>query len=208
MMELALAKRPQRAAGMLAAAALLTLAGCAEGNWSTTGHLRDDVVAIHQFPPTRPWLEDEDGRVRGLCVRLYFISAETQRGVFVPGSMEVELFALAPRPEGGYERTLMHTWTLDQREAAGYRVTKRAVMGESYGLVLWWPPELDLAGREIQLMYHYKRKDGQVISKRSSSLLVPPPRRMMHMRPASPKDEPRPSSAPAERLPQPGRERQ
>lgn len=170
--------RPVVPARLLASLMLVILAGLSTGcQGFTGGTVRDDIVAIHQFLPNPPWVRDDDGRASGLRPRVYFISAETGRGVFVPGPFAVDLVERVPTSDG-YERILRHTWSFSHREALGFRITKSSAMGESYGLVLRWPDELELGGTEIQLLYRYQRGDGRVIERGGSRVRVPLPPRM------------------------------
>ncbi len=144
--------------------------GCAIEN-----SMRDDVVAIRQYY-SQPWLKDDDGRVNGMRMRVYFISAETEKGVFVPGEIRTALEVLEPLPDGTYARELVHEWRFDQREAAGFRILRKSIIGDSYGFVLPWPAHADVAGREVQVQFEYTRHDGRVIARRGSRFCVPTPR--------------------------------
>jgi hypothetical protein len=137
--------------------------------------LRDDIVAIRQFYSTEPWIRDAEGRYTGVFVRVYLVSAETEKGAFVPGTIKAAMYALTLRPDGTYQRELMHEWSFDQQQAAGYRVRKSSVLGDSYGFVLRWPAELELMGREVQVMFSYQKEDGEVIARRGSRFRVPVP---------------------------------
>jgi hypothetical protein len=171
-----------RRAGLGCGLALLALAfaaGCEVPGPDVGPQLRDDIVAIQQYPPTDPWLRDDEGRITGLRTRIYLLPAareeEVPKGVFVPGLIQASLYALTPRADGSYERQLVHEWSFDEREAAGYRISHPSVMGQSYGLLLRWPSNLDLAGREIQIMLSYQRKDGETIARRGTRFRVPLP---------------------------------
>jgi hypothetical protein len=169
-------------AGCGAGLVALTLAiGCqAPGPAIPTGReLRDDIVAIQQFPPTNPWVRDEAGRVVGLLTRVYFLPSagqkETPKGVFVPGVIKAALYAMVPREHGGLARVPVTEWSFDRREAEGLRINHPSVMGESYGLVLRWPASADVAGREIQLVLSYERMDGERVVRRGTRFRVPLP---------------------------------
>jgi hypothetical protein len=161
----------------------LLTAGCeALGPAAARPELRDDIVAIQQYPPTDPWLRDENGRAAGLQSRVYFLPVasgeQMAKGVFVSGTIKASLYAMLPRADGTYTRELAYEWSFDSRAAEGFRIRRPSVMGESYGLILRWPATLDLSGREVQLVYTYERKDGEVITRRGSRFRVPLPLRM------------------------------
>lgn len=150
---------------------LLLTAGCA----SLDPRVRDDIVEICQFPPPLMWLHDVEGRVTGIHIRLYLVSGQTDRGVFVPGTINATLYALAVRPDGSYERKVAQTWALDERVTTDLRFTTRSPMGDSYGLFLRWPPEVTPAGSEVQLEISYRRRDGHVVRAQGGRFTVPPP---------------------------------
>ncbi len=150
------------------------LTGCASNSWGAVG-LRDDVVTIKQFIPTYPWIHDDEGRSRGLQARVYFVSAETEKGVHVPGRISVDLNVLHPQPQGGYEREQVYRWEFSESEAAGFRVRTRAVLGYSYGFVLCWPDDIDLSGEEVQLTFRYHRQEGGIVERRGPRFRVPLP---------------------------------
>jgi hypothetical protein len=163
--------------------ALALVGGCElPGGARPAAALRDDIVAIQQYPPTDPWLRNDEGRITGIRTRVYFLPAAPQgkmpKGVFVSGTIKAALYALTLRPDGSHERQLAYEWSFDERGAAGYRIRSirnPSVMGESYGLLLRWPSDLGLAGREIQIMLSYQRNDGETIARRGTRFQVPLP---------------------------------
>lgn len=166
-------------AGWLVAAGLCV--GCDTTGWhSDDSSPRDDIVAIHQLYMRPPWLRDEEGRINGVRVRVYFVPAasranEAAKGVFVPGIIKAALFALTPRPDGTYERELVHEWDFTARQAAGFRLSKRSMLGDSYGFYLRWPDDIGVSGRAVVFEFKYERRDGKVVTQRGSRLPVPAP---------------------------------
>jgi hypothetical protein len=145
--------------------------------------LRDDIVEIHQYLMRPAWVKDEEGRINGLRVRTYFLPGtpagkDIAKGVFVSGTFTCSLYALGPRPDGTHQRELVHTWSFDARGAAGFRMTRASIMGESYGLFLIWPDDVDPTGREIMLDVKYQRRDGRVVAYRGARMRVPGPVRL------------------------------
>jgi hypothetical protein len=136
--------------------------------------LRDDVTALYQYPQTDPWLRGDDGRVRGVKVLLYAVCAATDKGEFVGGPIEAQLRVFRWLPDGTKSPEVVHQWRYDWRQAQGYRLRERAVMGDRYGLLLAWPEEMVLDGEEIQLVYSYERRDGQKVLRSGSRMRVPP----------------------------------
>ncbi len=174
-------------------------AGCQTGGWSGSGTppVRDDIVAIRQFYATEPWIRDEEGRVSGLFVRVYFVAAvgneAVGKGVFVPGTIKAALYTLTVRPDGSYDRQPVYEWSFDEQQAAGFRLRTPSVMGYSYGLILRWPPEVNVMGREIQVVLSYEKQDGKVVTARGTRFRVPLP---AGTRPAPPAGPPRRTARP------------
>lgn len=132
----------------------------------------DDITAIHSFWREPPWVVDA-GRVIGFRTRVYLRSASTELGEFVPGTLIVKVFVRSQGPHGDVERTLAHEWRLPAADAMNFRITRRELMGNSYGLVLLWPPELDLSGREIDVQFIYERLTGVTIPSPPKYFRVP-----------------------------------
>jgi hypothetical protein len=167
-------------AGLLVALAL-GCAGCATDgksgaglDWfgAPAGH--DDITSISWWPNANPWVRDADRRVVGLIIRAYFVSGATSKGEFVPGDIQATMSLVTPKAGGGYARVPLHEWAFDRRAAAGYRLQKRAVAGDSYGLLLRWPETVDVAGKTVELVLSYKRADGRVITSVMRQLRVEP----------------------------------
>jgi hypothetical protein len=161
-------RRAWQSALLLGVGALLLATGCA-----APGVPHDDIVTVYHFYRVEPWLRDEVGRVNGLSTRVYFVPAGGKGGCFVPGLIKAQVFSRDRRPDGTYARTPAYEWSFDQPQAAGFRIVKRSELGDSYGFVLRWPPELDLGGREIEVRFSYVRQDGRTIVGRGTPLAVP-----------------------------------
>ena len=156
---------------------LTVLCGCEGAGWPgwTALGAADDVVAIRQFYNPLPWLRDADGRIMGMYTRVYLVSSRTAKGAFGSGPITVTTTRLRPRAEGGYDREPLHDWTFDEQAARGFRVVKTSKLGDSYGFVLRWPPDLDLMGRRIEVTFHYRRADGRMIDGPARQMWVPVP---------------------------------
>lgn len=178
----------------------LALGGCVTPDATRPpGGLRDDIVAIRQFYAAEPWIRDEDGRITGLAARVYFVAPKTElgdfKGVFVRGPIRAEMYVLRLQADGTYERERVCEWTFDTYQAASFRVTQASIMGYSYGFYLRWPPDVDVMGREIQVLFSFTRPDGQVVARRGSRFRVPLPAGVTTPRPALPSTAPSPPPA-------------
>lgn len=123
--------------------------------------LRDDIVSIVQFWQQFPWIR-HDERILGFFVTIYFVSAETEKGVFVREPILIWLYDTALDERGRRRRgELLQTWTFDRRQADGFRVRKRAIGGDHYGFIVRWDESLDLAGKQVEIQFGYQRGSDQ-----------------------------------------------
>ena len=142
---------------------------------STNVKTRDDIVQIVQFWNQPYWLQTSE-RVSGFKVTVYFVSGETEKGAFVPGTILVWVYELTPTGRGGYERKLVHGWEFNQAEALAMRVNKLAVGGYLYGFPLQWPRELSLEGKQVEIQFGYERvADKQLVLSSPRRFRVPIP---------------------------------
>ncbi|WP_320046855.1 hypothetical protein [uncultured Ilyobacter sp.] len=170
--------------GAVAAATLLVLwcAGCTAADRKNNPEIdanripeRDDIVQIIQYWPQDPWLYNGP-RVVGFKAPVYFVSGQTQKGAFVPGTIFVWVYRLhRTQPHQPPERELAHVWQFNKREASNFRVTKRAIGGYYYGFPLRWPDDLRLEGQRIELQIGYERLDKVVILGTARQFKVPEP---------------------------------
>lgn len=168
----------RRACCGIFSALLAVLGGCAAtGPRSGDGLERDEIVDIRQYYQTPPWLYDEDGRIAGSAPRVYFVAQSERpddlKGYFVPGAITATLYVLRGLPDGNLERQRVYEWTFDRQRARDFRIPTPSIMGLSYGLVLRWPAELNLADQEVQFTISYTRAGGQSVSSRSPTFRVP-----------------------------------
>ncbi|HUU95197.1 MAG TPA: hypothetical protein VM487_05625 [Phycisphaerae bacterium] len=138
----------------------------------TTIPTRDDIVAIHQFWPNVPWLWEAD-RVVGFRAPVYFVSGQTEKGAFVPGTIFVWVYTLERGPDRKPTRNLAHMWEFDESAALNYRVRKEGVAGYFYGFMLNWPPNVELEGRLIEIEFGYERRDKTVVTGAARRFRVP-----------------------------------
>lgn len=151
---------------------------------------RDDIFAVYYFWPSDPWLRRGE-QVVGFRVPTYFVSGETNKGAFVPGAIIVYLHGFVPDRLNRPTRELFYKWQFNREEAMNYRVRKEAITGYYYGLLLTWPEELDLGGRQVEVQIAYRRLDGTEVRGSPRRVQVPatqlpvePPLRTAPARPA------------------------
>jgi hypothetical protein len=85
----------------------------------------------------------------------------------------VWLFQFEPQTDGRLERKLVKVWELNEQDAMGYRVRRESQMGYAYGFFFTWPPNADLSGRTIEIMFGYERLDGKLITGAARRFQVP-----------------------------------
>lgn len=134
--------------------------------------LRDDITDISCRWKDPIWLF-RSGSVVGFRVPVFFISAATQLGAFVSGDIQVNLYLLERGDDGEILRGIIHSWELGPEKAADFRFNRTVVGGYMYGLILAWPEQFDLHGRDVEIEIQYQRGDGQVISYPAKHYRVP-----------------------------------
>lgn len=140
---------------------------------------RDDIVGVNQYWVQDPWIRDPStNRVTGFMVATYFVSSATEKGAFVKGDILVTVNWLRTYSTGPVERTPLYQWELNESQSTGFRVRKKAVMGYYYGLVLKWPDNIDVAGKQIEIQISYRRASGgQVLKSTPRTFRIDPPAR-------------------------------
>lgn len=185
------------ARGLLVVAVLAGLTGCENPPKSSTGQYKgffgahgvpaapsptidvldvpthDDIVSVVKFWPQSPWIPDASGVPTGFSVPVYFVSAETQKGVFVKGTMHVWLYQVVRDQRGRPSRALQYEWVIPPDELVNFRVRKKSIMGYYHGLALRWPKDLDVLGKEIIIQLGYEREDGRMIRETGRNFRVP-----------------------------------
>jgi hypothetical protein len=170
-------------AALTAAALPLVLStGCAapplrNGDEIDVSHAEthDDITEIVQYWNPLPWRYDADRRPVGFQTTIYFISGQTGRGAFVPGKILVWLYTLEPGPDGVPVRKSVYGWEFNEAESTLYRVRKKSVQGYYYGFPLLWGPEVNVVGKDIEIVFGYQRLDGSVLTAAGKRFRVPVP---------------------------------
>ena len=136
---------------------------------------KDDITEIFQYWPPAPVRVDNDGAPVGFKVAVYLASGETEKGAFVPGTIYLQLYEVGRALSGKSKRELLHTWQFDRNGAMPYRVRKKSVTGYFYGFILNWPPELELAGKTVDVEIAYEATSGRVVTSAPHRFQVPLP---------------------------------
>ncbi len=137
-----------------------------------------DIVQVKKFYSAAPWLsfdEAGDPNPEGFKVAVYLISAQTGKGAFGDGDIEVVIYS-HPKSEIGKppaKPVVEKKWVFSPEDAMPYRVKIEAVMGFSYGLRLSWG-DVDLLGKTVSVNINFRRRDGRLIQSSPKWLRVPP----------------------------------
>jgi hypothetical protein len=136
---------------------------------------RDDIVMIRNMWLAFPWLYDAESEPVGFQVPVYFVSGETEKGAFVPGRIYCRAYRILRTHGGSNVRELLHEWAFDEKEAIGFRATKKFILGNCYGFMLTWPKDVRVSGQEIEVEFAYERLNGSVVTGTPRRLQVPAP---------------------------------
>jgi len=157
----------------LAPLACLLGGGCA----SITNPARSDIVRVATFfNSQRIWLNFDAPPTRepqGLKFSVFLTASDRELGVFGDGTIHVDLFQTQGTPDSAANRVHLKRWSFNAEQARPFRAKKPTRYGWGYGLRLPWG-DLDVRGKEIQIIVSFERRDGRVISGLPQYLKVPP----------------------------------
>lgn len=154
-----------------------TVGGCNDAQWSLDpnrlgGSTRSDIYKVVCFYPANMWRsfdEAGDRNIEGFTFILYLISESTERGALANGNVEVQLFRVDTVGEKQSNRVLAYQWSRPTSELAQRNPTK---LGHGYQPSVNWG-DLDLFGKELEILVRYVAPDGTIIPSRTATLTVP-----------------------------------
>lgn len=152
--------------------------GGAAGTPDDGGLPGDDVniIGVRKFISQEPWLSFNKEGVRqaeGLKATVYLESGTSGKGAFGDGILRVVLYSVHRDPQTG-EETLRreYRWDLTPRQSVPWRAKQQSVQGWGYGLRLNWG-NAEVRGREIELVFQFIRRDGNIVTGEPQRLRVP-----------------------------------
>jgi len=159
-------------------ALLLALAGLVGSGCTTTlSPARKDIVRVATFfNSQRLWLNFDSpptNEPQGLKFSVFLAASNRELGVFGDGTLHVDLFRTENAPDSPAQRVHLKRWSFNTAQAMPFRSKKPTRYGWGYGLRLPWG-DVDVHGKEIQIVVSFERKDGSVISGLPRYLKVPP----------------------------------
>lgn len=129
------------------------------------------VVAIYTSPSPWIWNEDKD-RVLGIYVSGLYLLGPKGRGVFGDGVIRPRIYLVETGPDGTKHPKLVRELSFTVEEAIPFRGKQPRPAGWGYGLPVSFG-DLDLSGREIQVVICFERSDGGVVPSSKKTFIVP-----------------------------------
>ncbi len=151
------------------------VAGCNDPNWSLDpkqSATKSDIYKVVCFYPANMWRsfdEAGDRNIEGFTFILYLISSSTERGAHASGHVEVQLFRVDTVGEKQSNRVLAYQWSRPTDELPQRNPTK---LGHGYQPSVDWG-DLDVFGKELEILVRYVAPDGTIIPSRTATLTVP-----------------------------------
>ena len=181
-------KAKTRACLMLAVAAGVALftAGCVNPEPATTrpGSTIDHAVARMPTEPNvtavaafyrsaSPWGWNSDRtRVAGINVSALYLLGPKGLGVFGDGAIRPRMFVVETGKDGKKHSRLVKEWSFSVEDAVPFRTKEKKTLGWGYGIPLGFG-DLDVSGREIQMVICFERNDGRLVPSSKQTFLVP-----------------------------------
>jgi len=132
-----------------------------------------NVVAIYNS--ISPWIYDRDKvKIRGIYVSGLYLLGPKGYGVFGDGVIQPRLYVIERGPDGKKQPKMVKEWSFTVEEAIPFRGKQKRTPGWGYGLPLIFD-DLDLAGREVQMIVDFERNDGRIVPGSKQTFIVPKP---------------------------------
>ena len=132
----------------------------------------DDIRQIVTYWPEPIFLTISEVPV-GLRATVVFVSGQTEKGAFVPGIIHVWLYESNERGSFANAVRPVYEWQFDEQKAMNWRIRRVNRLGNTYGLLLEWPRDLDLEGKRVRVEIGYERLDGSIVRNRPRTVDVP-----------------------------------
>jgi len=133
------------------------------------------VNAVAIYNSLSPWMYDRDKvKVRGVYVSGLYLLGPKGTGVFGDGVIRPRLYLVERGPDGKKQPKLVKEWSFTVEEAIPFRGKQKRTPGWGYGLPLAFD-DLDLSGREVQVLIAFERNDGRIVNSSKQTFIVPKP---------------------------------
>lgn len=136
----------------------------------------DSICNVVSFFPVNTWQSfdnEGDRNPEGFAFVLYLISCKTGKGGFGDGLVHVNLYRIDRGPRGATERELVQNWTIRHKEL---NPRQPARLGYGYQPTLFWGDNVDLLGKEVEIVVRYEAPDGAIVQGQTVHRKVPGPK--------------------------------
>lgn len=134
-----------------------------------------NIVGVRKFISQEPWLSFNQEGLRqpeGFKATLYLESGTTGRGAFGDGTIRISLYTV-DRDSKGERLKLAKRWEISPQDSVPWRARRPTQLGWGYGLRLPWG-DAKLAGKEVEFVFQFVRRDGAMLSAEPIRMKVPP----------------------------------
>ncbi len=132
-----------------------------------------NVVSAVAFYKMSPWLWNADHtRVSGIYVSALYLLGPNGLGVFGDGTIRPRMLQVELGKDGKRHVRQVKEWTFSVEEAVPFRAKERRTLGWGYGILLAFD-DVDVSGREIQMVICFERNDGRLVTSSKQTFLVP-----------------------------------
>lgn len=134
-----------------------------------------NVVGVRKFVSQEPWLSfNREGlrQAEGFKATVYLESGTTGRGAFGDGTLRISMYTV-DRDSKGERLRLAKRWEISPEDSIPWRARRPTQLGWGYGLRLPWG-DANVAGKEVEFVFQFVRKDGAMLSAEPIRMKVPP----------------------------------
>ena len=120
----------------------------------------------------RPWLTkldragDQDPE--GIEYRV-FLDPGTGKGVWIEGTLRIEMYQIERNQNGKIERTLVSDWVYP---TSAFNTVRSRLLGKGYHLYLRWHSK-DIAGHEIEIVTQFEDANGWIVRAGTKRFPIP-----------------------------------
>lgn len=129
------------------------------------------VVAFYKSASPFWWNADKT-RVAGIFVSAVYLVGPKGLGVFGDGTIRPRMSVVETGKDGKQHIRLVKEWSFSVEQAVPFRAKEKKPLGWGYGIPLPLG-DLDVSGREIQMVVCFERNDGRLVPSSKQTFLVP-----------------------------------
>lgn len=133
----------------------------------------DRICDLVSFFPLNTWKSfdpEGDRNVEGFAFVLYLIACDSRKGAYSNGLVHVNMYRVETGPDGKSTRELVQNWTARHDELNPRQPTR---LGYGYQPHLFWGENVDVLGKEVEIVVQFEAPDGRVIQGQTVHRKVP-----------------------------------